>query len=70
VAECNGEDHSTRIPESAENPLRPSASNLRRLDIAEFEPIAGHGVDHVLARGWRGSSAEVAGAGPLCQGRF
>jgi endonuclease/exonuclease/phosphatase family metal-dependent hydrolase len=39
--------------------------NLGRVDGAGLEHIAGHGVDHVLARGWRGASAEVLDAGPL-----
>ena len=43
--------------------------NLRRVDAAHLEHIAGHGVDHVLARGWRGARAEVLDAGPLSDHR-
>jgi endonuclease/exonuclease/phosphatase family metal-dependent hydrolase len=43
--------------------------NLRRVSAAGLEHIAGHGVDHVLARGWRGAPAEVLDAGPLSDHR-
>jgi endonuclease/exonuclease/phosphatase family metal-dependent hydrolase len=43
--------------------------NLRRVDVAGLEHVAGHGVDHVLARGWRGAAAEVLDAGRLSDHR-
>jgi endonuclease/exonuclease/phosphatase family metal-dependent hydrolase len=43
--------------------------NLRRVDAAGLEHLAGHGVDHVLARGWRGGRAEVLDAGQLSDHR-
>jgi endonuclease/exonuclease/phosphatase family metal-dependent hydrolase len=43
--------------------------NLRRVDGLGLQPIAGHGVDHVLARGWRCASAELLDAGPLSDHR-
>jgi endonuclease/exonuclease/phosphatase family metal-dependent hydrolase len=43
--------------------------NLRRVDAAGLEHAAGHGVDHVLARGWRGARAEVLDAGRLSDHR-
>jgi endonuclease/exonuclease/phosphatase family metal-dependent hydrolase len=43
--------------------------NLRRVDAAGLEHVAGHGVDHVLARGWLGARAEVLNAGQLSDHR-
>jgi endonuclease/exonuclease/phosphatase family metal-dependent hydrolase len=43
--------------------------NLRRIDGVGLEHIGGHGVDHVLARGWRRASAGVLDAGPLSDHR-
>ena len=43
--------------------------NLRRVDAAGLEHVAGHGVDHVLARGWRSAPAEVLDAGELSDHR-
>jgi endonuclease/exonuclease/phosphatase family metal-dependent hydrolase len=43
--------------------------NLRRVEGLDLEPIAGHGVDHVLARGWQCASAELLDAGPLSDHR-
>jgi len=43
--------------------------NLRRVDAPGLEHIAGHGVDHVLARGWRCAPAEVLDAGELSDHR-
>jgi endonuclease/exonuclease/phosphatase family metal-dependent hydrolase len=43
--------------------------NLRRVDAAGLEHVAGHGVDHVLARGWRGERADVLDAGALSDHR-
>jgi len=41
----------------------------RTVDAAGLEHIAGHGVDHVLARGWQGAPADVLDAGPLSDHR-
>jgi endonuclease/exonuclease/phosphatase family metal-dependent hydrolase len=43
--------------------------NLRRVDGVGLEHIAGHVVDHVLARGWRCTSVEVLDAGRLSDHR-
>jgi endonuclease/exonuclease/phosphatase family metal-dependent hydrolase len=43
--------------------------NLRRVDATGLDVVAGHGVDHVLARGWRRGRAEVLDAGPLSDHR-
>ena len=43
--------------------------NLRRVDAGGLEHVAGHGVDHVLARGWRGGRPEVLDAGRLSDHR-
>jgi endonuclease/exonuclease/phosphatase family metal-dependent hydrolase len=43
--------------------------NLARVDAPGLEHVAGHGVDHVLARGWRGGAAEVLDAGRLSDHR-
>jgi endonuclease/exonuclease/phosphatase family metal-dependent hydrolase len=43
--------------------------NLRQVDAAGLEHVAGHRVDHVLARGWRGAPAEVLDAGQLSDHR-
>jgi endonuclease/exonuclease/phosphatase (EEP) superfamily protein YafD len=43
--------------------------NLRRVDAWGLEHVAGHGVDHILARGWRGGRPEVLDAGRLSDHR-
>ena len=43
--------------------------NLRRVEAAGLEHVGGHGVDHVLARGWRGGPVEVLDAGELSDHR-
>jgi endonuclease/exonuclease/phosphatase family metal-dependent hydrolase len=43
--------------------------NLRRVEGVGLAHIAGHGVDHVLARGWRCVAAEVLDAGRLSDHR-
>jgi endonuclease/exonuclease/phosphatase family metal-dependent hydrolase len=43
--------------------------NLRSVEVPGFDHIAGHGVDHVIARGWRGRVPEVLDAGRLSDHR-
>jgi endonuclease/exonuclease/phosphatase family metal-dependent hydrolase len=43
--------------------------NLRKVDAPGLDHVAGNGVDHVLARGWRGRSPEVLDAGRLSDHR-
>jgi endonuclease/exonuclease/phosphatase family metal-dependent hydrolase len=43
--------------------------NLRTVEAPGLEHIAGNGVDHVIARGWRGGPAELLDAGRLSDHR-
>jgi endonuclease/exonuclease/phosphatase family metal-dependent hydrolase len=43
--------------------------NLRKVDAPGLDHIAGNGVDHILARGWRGEAAEVLDADRLSDHR-
>jgi endonuclease/exonuclease/phosphatase family metal-dependent hydrolase len=76
--------HATRLPKArtradgaraaatwadAERLVLGGDFNLRRVDIVNLEHMAGHGVDHVLARGWRCASAEVLEGGELSDHR-